>query len=92
MLTQVLSHHFGKAKSFLGNGYQRLSKFAGGIDRLAGVRRKTFGFLAPILEDFGASSALTHGMKAIRGYDQIRQGVMEADQYARGHAARLEAL
>jgi hypothetical protein len=92
MLTQVLSHHFGKAKSFLGNGYQRLSKFAGEVDRLAGVGRRAFGFLAPILEDFGASSALTHGMKAIKNYDQIRQGVMEADQYARGHAARLEAL
>jgi len=92
MLTQVLSHHFGKAKNFIGHGYQRLSKFAGEVDRLAGVGRRAFGFLAPILEDLGASSALTHGMKAIKNYDQLRQGVMEADQYARGHAARLEAL
>ena len=82
----------GRAKNFIGQGYQRLSKFAGEVDCLAGVGRRAFGFLAPILEDLGASSALTHGMKAIKGYDQIRQNVMEADQYARGHAARLEAL
>ena len=88
----MLSHHFGKAKSFIGHGYQRLSKFAGEVDRLAGVGRRAFGFLAPILEDLGASSALTHGMKAINNYDQIRQNVMEADQYARANAARFEAL
>lgn len=91
MLSSVLSHHFGKAKKFIGHGYGRLSKWAAEIDRLAHVGRRAFGFVAPILEDLGASGAIDRGVKAIAGYDQLRQGVMEADQYARGHAQRLDA-
>jgi hypothetical protein len=34
----------------------------------------------------------TQGVRAIKNYDQLRHGVMEADQYARGHAARIEGL
>ena len=89
MLTQVLSHHFGRAKNFIGQGYGRLSKMAGEIDRLAHVGRRAFSFIAPILDDFGASGSINQGMRAIKGYDQIRQGVMQADEYARGQAARL---
>ncbi len=89
MLTQ-LNHHFGRVKKFIGEGYGRVSKWAGDVDRLAGIGRRAFSAISPILDDFGVST--TQGVRAIKNYDQLRHGVMEADQYARGHAARIEGL
>ena len=89
MLTH-LRNHFNRAKKFLGDGYGHVAKWAGDVDRLAGIGRRAFSALSPILDDFGVST--TQGVRAIKNYDQLRHGVMEADQYARGHTARIEGL
>ena len=89
MLTH-LRHHFNRAKKFLGDGYGHVAKWAGDVDRLAGIGRRAFSAISPILDDFGVST--TQGVRAIKNYDQLRHGVMEADHYARGHAARIEGL
>ena len=63
---------------------------AGDVDRLAGTGRLAFSAISPILDVFGVST--TQGVRAFKIYDQLRHGVMEADQYARVHAARIEGL
>ena len=41
------------------------------------------------MSDLGADEAIQHGVKAFQGYDSIRNSVMDADAYARGHASRI---
>ena len=91
MWHKALHQHWNRTKSFLGESYRRLGKWAGEFDRAAGIGRRMFSLAAPILSDMGADDAIQHGMKAIAGYDTLRKGVMDADQYTRGHASRIAA-
>ena len=61
----------------------------GDIDRLAGIGRRAFALAAPILDDFGQGAVVQKGMKAIGGYDSLRRGVMDANDYASTHANRI---
>jgi hypothetical protein len=89
MWAKAFQTHWNRTKSFLGDGYHRLGKWAGEMDRMAGVGRKMFALAAPILDDFGQSGAVDKGMRAVQGYDNLRKGVVDADGYARGHASRI---
>ena len=86
---KTLAGHWNRTKSFIHQGYRTLGKWAGEVERGAGIGKKIFASIAPILEDFGQHDAISHGMKAIQGYDQLRGQVMDADHYARGHANRI---
>ncbi len=85
-----LRHDCNRAEKCHADGYGHVAKWAGDVDRLAGIGRRAFSAISLILDDFGVST--THGVRAIKNYDQLRHGVMEADHYARGHAARIESL
>ena len=84
-----LNQNWQKTKSFIGHAHRRVGAWMGDIDRLAGIGRKAFALAAPILDDFGQGKAVQQGMKAIGGYDALRKGVMDADQYASTHASRI---
>ena len=91
MWHKQLAQHWNRTKSFLGDGYRRLGKFAGEMDRAMNIGRRVFSLAAPILDDLGQSGAITQGMKAFQGYDQLRSNVMDADAHVRGHASRIAA-
>ena len=78
-----LGAHWKATKSFVHQGYRRLSGFAGEVERAAGIGRNIFSALKPILEEFGQQGAIDQGMTAIRGYDALRGNVVEADSTAR---------
>ena len=59
-----VAHDFNKAKNFLGNAYHHTRNFLGDVDN--GVR-----------ESYGVNPANKHVMKALSGYDTIRNNVME---------------
>ena len=84
-----LNHHWKRAKSFVEHGYRQLGGWAKQMDSLAGVGRKALALAAPILEDFGQGEFVRQGVQALHGYDTIKKGVVEADDYARGHARRI---
>ena len=73
----------------MGDRYNEGKKFAGQMDKLAGLGRRAFALAAPILDDIGQGGAVQAGMKAVEGYDQLRDGVMQADSKVRGHARRI---
>ena len=89
MLHKQLAHHWQNAKSFIGGQYKRLGKMAGEFDRMAGIGRRAFAAIAPVLEDFGQGEVVKRGVKAIGGYDRIRRNVMDADSYARMRGGQL---
>ena len=84
-----LGHQWNRTKSFIHGGYRQLHGWAGEVERAAGIGKRIFSTIAPILDDLGAGQALQGGMKAIQGYDDLRQGVVDADATVRRHASRV---
>lgn len=91
MWYKQLGRHWNKTKSFIHQGYHTLGKWAGEIDRAAGIGRKIFSLAAPILDDLGQGDAIRRGVKAFQGYDDARRQVLDVDQQVRGHAQRIGA-
>ena len=89
MWYKQLAHHWNKTKNFLGDRYNEGKKWAGHMDRMAGIARRGLALAAPILDDLGQGGAVAQGMKAIQGYDNLRDGAMAVDSQVRGHARRI---
>ena len=83
MWHKQLDKHWRATKSFINQGYSRLSGWAGEFDKGMNVGRNIYRALAPILQEFGQTKALDEGMKAIKGYDAFRGNLVEADSTAR---------
>ena len=83
MWHKQLDRHWKATKSFVHQGYKRLSGFAGEVERAAGIGRNLFSAIRPILQEFGQQGAIDQGMNAIKGYDALRGNVVEADSTAR---------
>ncbi len=86
---KTLAHQWNRTKTFIHQSYRTLGKWAGEVERGAGIGKTFFSTIAPILDDLGQHDAISHGMKATQGYDQLRQGVMDAEHYVKGHANRI---
>ncbi len=84
-----LDRHWNRTKSFIHQGYRQLHGWAGEVERAAGIGKRIFSTIAPILQDLGAGQALQGGMKAIQGYDDLRGRVMDVDENVRRHASRV---
>ena len=80
---------WGNVKRFMGNAYTEGRKWAGTIDGYANLARRVLGAAAPALQDLGADSAISAGMKGLSQYDQVRNQVMDTDEKARGHLQRI---
>ena len=74
---QQVSHHFNKAKDFLGNAYNTTKSFLGSLD--GGIRdlNTIYSVVSPVLESYGVNTGNKHVMKALTGYDTIKSHVME---------------
>ena len=84
-----LARGWNKTKAWMGDRYQQGKKIAGELDKVAGIGRRAFGLLSPILDELGQSDATRLGMRAVQGYDQLRDGVMDVDSNVRSHARRI---
>jgi hypothetical protein len=85
------ARNWAQTKAFLGDKYHRLGKWAGEMDRVAGVGRRIFALAAPILDDLGHNDMVTEGMKVVSGYDQFRTAAMGVDEGIRSHGSRIAA-
>jgi hypothetical protein len=85
------ARHWAQTKAFLGDKYHRLGKWAGEMDRVAGVGRRVFSLAAPLLDDLGHGNVVREGMKVVQGYDQFRTAAMGVDAGIRGHGSRIAA-
>ena len=74
---QQVSHHFNKAKDFLGNAYNTTKSCLGSLD--GGIRdlKTIYSVVSPVLESYGVHTGNKHVMKALTGYDTIKSHVME---------------
>ena len=89
MWQKRLAKNWNKTKAFLGDKYHTMGKWAGELDRAAGIGRRIFAAAAPLLDDLGQGEAVRQGMDVVRGYDKIRGAAMDIDRNVRGHGTRI---
>ena len=80
---------FGNVKNFLGNAYNTTKKTLGSMDQIFGDAKKIYGAIQPAIQDLAPQQlqgglASMHGgvMKAVQGYENIRNKIDDAEHQA----------
>ena len=73
----------------MGDKYHQAKGWAKSMDEMAGLGRRAFALAAPVLDDLGQGAVVNSGMRAIQGYDQVRDGVTQAGSRVQSHARRI---
>ena len=85
-----LNQHWKNTKSFIHQGYHKLGKWAGEIDRGAGIMRKMFSLATPMLDDLGGNEYIQKGVDAIGRYDKFKSIISDVDQRLKSHAKNID--
>ena len=75
-----LKQHFGNIKHHLGQTYHKTKHFLGQVDNGVRIAKKVYGVLAPVIDHFGGGATNKHVMKAIGGYDTLRNKIMDTHE------------
>ena len=74
-----IAHTFNRVKNFVDNAYGTTAKVLIHFDNGVKTFKTLYGAISPILDHYGASGAINpHVMKAITGYDELKNKVMGA--------------
>ena len=80
---------FGNVKNFLGNAYHTTKKTLGSMDQMFGDAKKIYSAVAPAIQDLAPQQlqgglASMHGgvMKAVQGYENIRNRIDDVENQA----------
>ena len=69
-------------KSHLGNSYNHLKNIAGHIDHGVHIAKQVYSVLEPVIRHATGNNHIhAHAMKAISGYENIRNKVSEANHH-----------
>jgi len=79
---QSVAHAFGNVKHHIGQAYHRTKHFLGQLDHGVYVAKKVYGILAPALDHYGGGAVKKHIVKAIGGYEHLRNKVMDTHEAA----------
>ena len=90
MWYKQLNHHWNKTKSFIRHGYNTIGKWAGEVDRAAGIGRKLFSLATPMLDDIGGGDIIKQGVDAIGKYDRFKSQVSNVNQKALGYGRDID--
>ena len=77
LTTQSVERAFGNLKHHVGQPYHITKHFLGQVDHGAQVANTIYGAVAPVLEHYGGGAANKHIIRAIGGYEHLRNKVMD---------------
>ena len=81
-----LKHHIGK-------GYNHVKHIAGQVDYGVSVAKEIYKVLDPVIREYSGNNHLHHhAMKAISGYENLRNQTMEANHHASTIGHKLSGL
>ena len=81
-----LKHHIGK-------GYHHVKNIAGQIDHGVSVAKDIYKVVEPVIREYSGNNHLHHhAMKAISGYENLRNQTMEAHHHASTIGHKLSGL
>jgi len=80
-------------KSHIGNGYNHLKHIAHSIDHGFNIAKQAYSIVEPVVRQYAANNSMHNtAMKAISGYESIRNKVVEANHHVSNVGSRLGGL
>ncbi len=80
-------------KSHIGNGYQHLKRIARNIDHGVNIAKQAYAIVEPVIRHVaGNENFHHHAMKALGGYENMRNQVAEANHHVANVGHRLGGL
>ena len=80
--TQSLRNVYNNVKHHATMGYHKTREFLGNVDHGVKFAKKVYGALSPVINNLAghhAKAINNHVMKAVGGYEQLRNKVMDAN-------------
>ena len=85
MFHKFNKHHFRATlkniKHHIGNGYHHVKDIAHNVDYGVNVAKQVYKILEPVISDYAGTNHIGTAMKAISGYENLRNKAMEADHH-----------
>ena len=89
----VFNRTISNLKNHLGNGYHHVKNIAHHIDHGFSVAKEVYKVLEPVIREYGGHHQLHgHAMKAISGYENLRNQAMEAHHHVSTVGHKLSGL
>ena len=87
--SDYVRYNFNKAKTSIGNKYAEGKRLLHNVDHGVRLTKKVYSAVAPVINSLAGNENFSkinkHVIKAISGYDNIRQSVMKNHEQAEGH-------
>ena len=74
-----IRHTFNNLEGHLNNGYNHVKHIAHHIDHGVGIAKQVYKVLEPVIKEYTGNSFGNHAMKALSGYESIRNKAVEAN-------------
>jgi hypothetical protein len=91
-------HHFkqtiGNLKHHLGRGYHHVKNIANNIDYGVSIEKEAYKILEPVIREYPNHhhNIHHHAMKAISGYESLRNNVLDANHHVATVGSKLGGL
>jgi hypothetical protein len=90
---KLTPHHiargFQNLKHHITSGYHHTKNFLGNVDNAYKTAKKVYSIVAPHLEHFGGGNINKHVVKAIGGYEHVRNKVKDAHDNVAHHVNKV---
>ena len=91
--THVFHRTLRNVKHHIGNGYQHLKRIAHTIDHGFNIAKQAYAIVEPVIRHVAGNNHIHHhAMKAIGGYENMRNQVAEANHDVANAGHRLGGL
>ena len=91
--SQIFHRTLRNIKSHIGNGYQHLKRIAHNIDHGVNIAKHVYAAVGPVIRHVaGNDNFHHHAMKALGGYENMRNQVAEANHHVANVGHRLGGL
>ena len=89
----IFNRTLRNVKSHIGNGYQHLKRIAHHIDHGVNIAKQAYAIVEPVIRHVAGNNNLHHhAMKAIGGYENLRNQVVEANHHVANAGHKLGGL
>ena len=89
----VFKRTMSNLKHHIGNGYNHVKNIAGHIDHGFSVAKEVYRVLEPVIKEYSGNNHIHgHAIKAISGYENLRNQSMEAHHHVSTVGHKISGL
>ena len=89
----IFNRTMRNVKNHIGNSYNHMKRIASHIDHGFNIAKQAYAIVEPVIRHIAGNNHLHHhAMKAIGGYENLRDKVVEANHHVVNAGGRLGGL